>query len=95
MKKQSKIVESLKKDPSTPPKPKHCDCCGRPDPQGKMIGLRKQVGLCLDHSEDENGVPYFRGWLCSQCNSGIGYIGDTLDAVKRAVEYLQKGVKNA
>jgi len=88
-------IKALKKDPLTPSKPNKCDCCGRPDVGGKMLGLRKQVGLCLDHSYDENGKPYFRGWLCIQCNSGIGYLGDTLEAVKRAITYLEKGVKNA
>mgnify|MGYP003661081454 CR=1 FL=1 len=39
----------------------------------------------LDH-DHETGK--FRGWLCKQCNTGIGSIGDTLDAVEKMRNYL-------
>jgi hypothetical protein len=31
-----------------------------------------------------------RGWLCDPCNIAIGNLGDTLEGVLKAVEYLRK-----
>jgi len=41
----------------------------------------------LDHCH-ETGE--FRGWLCKQCNTGLGNLGDNLESLKRAVNYLSK-----
>jgi len=40
----------------------------------------------LDH-DHETGM--FRGWLCSRCNSGLGWLGDSVSNLKRGVKYLQ------
>lgn len=62
----------------TRPCPKYCECCGR-----------KQNGqaLCLDHCHNTGK---FRGWICRQCNTGIGMLGDTLAAIHLAAKYLRK-----
>jgi hypothetical protein len=57
--------------------PGNCECCG--------VELVKNVNCDHDH---ETGK--FRGWLCSKCNLGIGLLGDTLESVLRAVDYLMK-----
>ena len=54
-----------------------CECCGQPP--GKYA-------LALDH---DHVTGAFRGWLCGKCNVAIGMLGDTLDGVLRAVQYLQ------
>lgn len=41
----------------------------------------------IDHCHDTLEI---RGMLCRKCNSGIGLLGDTLDGVLKAVEYLTK-----
>ena len=53
--------------------------------------------LYVDH--DHNCCPgkrscgkCIRGLLCKKCNSGIGYLGDTLDGVLKAVNYLKKDI---
>ena len=58
-------------------KTKSCECC---------------------HSTEHNiegdhihGTTEFRGWVCLQCNQGIGKLGDDLDGVLRAAMYLTKG----
>ena len=38
-----------------------------------------------------HGTQQFRGWICGQCNQGIGKLGDDLDGVLRAAKYLTKG----
>ena len=60
---------------TAPPQPKNCDCCGT---------LLTQT-VCYDH-DHETGR--FRGWLCHNCNSGIGKLGDDLEGVLKAVTYL-------
>jgi len=43
--------------------------------------------LIFDHDHDTNE---FRGWLCYQCNTAIGNLGDSLEGLKRAIRYLEK-----
>jgi hypothetical protein len=64
---------------ATRPEPTHCECCGR------KSGRR---GLHLDHCHE---TKVFRGWLCGNCNTGIGLLGDSLETLLRAVGYLRKG----
>ena len=57
-----------------PPKPERCDRC------------HKKTKLEVDHI---HGLTAFRGWLCSDCNSGMGKLGDNLEGVLRGA--LQSG----
>ena len=61
----------------TRPMPNNCEICGR-EP-----GERS---LHLDHDHE---TKKFRGWLCQQCNRGIGLLGDNLESLMRVVLYLQ------
>jgi hypothetical protein len=61
-----------------------CDCCGK---KPGDVGNHKKINLCLDH---DTTTDTFRGWLCSQCNTGIGLLGDDLESVMRAVNYLKR-----
>jgi hypothetical protein len=61
----------------THPRPELCECCGQTDTRA----------LALDHCR-ETGV--HRGWLCGECNMGIGKLGDNLRGVQRAVNYLMR-----
>lgn len=36
-----------------------------------------------------------RGLLCQGCNAGIGYLGDTVEAVERALDYLTDARRQA
>lgn len=58
---------------TAPPKPDACECCG------------KKATLFLDHCHTTD---VFRGWLCDHCNNGIGRLGDTKEAIIRALEYF-------
>lgn len=65
----------------TRPMPLHCECCaGLPNGKG---------GLHVDHDHISGK---FRGWLCSSCNTGIGGLGDCVDGVARALEYLVRAI---
>lgn len=41
----------------------------------------------MDHDHD---TETFRGWICEKCNIGIGKLGDTLEGLTKAVEYLKR-----
>lgn len=62
----------------TRPCPPACECCGRSS--GKRA-------LGLDHC---HSAGKFRGWLCGSCNRGMGYFGDTITGLMRAVRYLRR-----
>jgi len=55
--------------------PTKCDCCGN---SGRIVE---------DHCHD-TGV--FRGWLCNNCNLGLGLIGDNIEGVKKCLDYLME-----
>lgn len=64
----------------TRPMPHRCECCGLSD-------LVFKKTLFLDHCHDTGK---FRGWICDNCNLGIGRLNDNLEGVKKAVAYLEK-----
>jgi|TARA_R110000803_G_scaffold32033_3_gene70958 hypothetical protein len=43
--------------------------------------------LCIDH---DHIISRVRGLLCSRCNRGLGLLGDSVDAVKSALKYLER-----
>jgi hypothetical protein len=72
VKKHSKIRIKLHK--KAPPKPEVCECC-------QKIPLK----WCLDHDHSDDS---FRGWICDKCNTGIGKLGDNIEGVVKALNYL-------
>lgn len=56
-------------------KPDSCEICGSRRP------------LVFDHDHDTG---LFRGWLCKNCNAGLGQFGDTLEGLRAAVAYLER-----
>jgi nitrate/TMAO reductase-like tetraheme cytochrome c subunit len=55
----------------------NCHCCGK-----EILDKRSTY---IDHCHETNKI---RGILCMSCNSGIGFLGDNLEGVLKAVEYL-------
>lgn len=62
----------------TRPMPGLCECCKRPL-EGKA--------LALDHDHVSGK---FRGWLCVNCNTAIGKLGDSIGGLKAAITYLRR-----
>ena len=89
--KHTKIIEKLYRE--NLPKPDNCQCCGI---KPKIITNKKKYSnlgiLQLDHTHDED--PKFRGWVCSNCNQGLGKFGDTLKGIIKAALYLSKNNKD-
>ena len=59
-----------------PIKPELCECCGK-----------KPEKWTLDHCHKTDTI---RGWICEKCNLGIGKLGDTIDGLMLAVNYLKR-----
>lgn len=78
IKKQTKVRGKLHK--KAPPRPLFCECC-------KQIPIK----WVLDHDHTDNS---FRGWICDRCNTGIGKLGDNLDGLIKAVNYIIASNKN-
>ena len=72
--KQRSIILKLIKE--NPKNTDNCDCCGK-----------YYENLECDH----NHKTYkFRGWLCNNCNSGMGRFGDNIENLEQAIEYLKR-----
>ena len=56
-------------------KPEECESCGKKKP------------LFVDHCH--KSIKH-RGWLCQSCNTAIGSLGDTIEGLKKAINYLQR-----
>lgn len=49
-------------------------------------GAGRTRATCVDHDHDTGAV---RGLLCQTCNRALGLLGDNLEVVRRALDYLQ------
>jgi hypothetical protein len=63
-----------------PNKPDLCECC-----------KKKPIKWCLDH---DHATDKFRGWICERCNTGLGKLGDNVDGLVNALNYLLSREKN-
>lgn len=56
----------------------------------KLCGTSKPLGnrnvFVVDHCHTTGQI---RGLLCNHCNTGLGKLGDTVEALQRAIRYLQ------
>ena len=57
-----------------------CACCGVHEKE-----LTKR--LAVDHDHNTGAI---RGLLCSNCNTGIGMLGDSKEAIEAALQYFDK-----
>ena len=55
-----------------------CACCGSTEARGAG-------SFRVDHDHETGLV---RGLLCNPCNAGLGLLGDTVEALSRALTYL-------
>jgi len=64
--------------PPTRPEPKFCENCGNlPGGRGGKM-----------HLDRDKVTGKFRGWLCFNCNTSIGKLGDNIAGLLRALGYL-------
>ena len=70
------LYSRIRKNQVTPDPGTPCECCG---------DSTRSLQWDHDHETKEH-----RGWICWDCNVGIGKLGDNLEGVTKAVEYLKK-----
>lgn len=69
---------ALKNAPPKPMKPTPCDCCGN---------IIAPQNIQFDHDHVTN---MFRGWLCKECNTGLGKLGDNIEGLEKGIAYLKR-----
>jgi len=84
---QSRLIKHLKTLHYYPDKDYTCPICDRAIQEIASKGQKMLKSWVLDHCHD---TETFRGWLCFNCNTGLGAFKDDLTKVKKAVEYLEK-----
>ena len=72
----NKVVSEIKKKNPPPPKGTHC-----------AIDGCENVDLHCDHNHRSNK---FRGYICTQHNTGLGKLGDSIPEVIKCVKYLME-----
>jgi len=80
IKEHTRVRSALKRN--APPKPERCECCGK-EPKD----FRNPNKWVIDH---DHKTKQFRGWICDACNVGIGTLGDDIDGLQKAIEYLSR-----
>ena len=54
-------------------------------------GCGRWLRISQMHLDHDHKTGAFRGWVCRSCNHGIGMLGDSIEGVKRALNYLRNG----
>jgi len=75
IKKQNKDVSLLRLE-HPPPADSCCELCG---------AFNQHLHLDHDHTDGS-----FRGYLCANCNQGLGKFKDNVSKLKLAIEYLNR-----
>jgi len=73
-KQHKSLYYKLRKGQTTPEPGTPCQCCGS-----------TEVSLHWDHDHE---TKEHRGWICGNCNTGIGKLGDNISGVQKALDYL-------
>lgn len=60
-----------------------CKICGK-------IEKHQNKSLSVDHCHDTGII---RGLLCADCNTGIGFLGESVDVLEAAIKYIQEHQK--
>ncbi len=63
-----------------------CAICGQGEPNAHGR-TGKQFKLSVDHCHDSGRI---RGLLCQKCNRAIGLLGDDVNLLHKAIDYLER-----
>jgi hypothetical protein len=85
-KKLSKQREKLKKEYGYPEPGYMCPICLKNEDELKGSGGNASVWV-VDHNHNTN---FFRGFLCHNCNRGLGVFEDNVERLNRAIKYINK-----
>lgn len=75
-KERYRLITSTQREELLLAQENRCASCGRSDKR-----------LVVDHI---HGTFHVRGLLCDSCNTGIGKLGDSIEGLERALDYLKR-----
>ena len=87
--KQNKAREKARLNYPQPTKDHVCPICMRNEEQLREFGGKNQTVWSFDHCYETGKA---RGYLCHSCNRGLGLLGDSVDNLKRAMEYKHASI---
>lgn len=65
-----------------------CPCCNKKEKELRVGNRWKNKSVwVLDH---DHSTEKFRGWICANCNVGLGRFNDDVTNLKNAIKYLKK-----
>ena len=80
-------VRNFLRSTTTPPPDDHvCPICLRTAEDVDGMGNKKNGSWVLDHDHISEEA---RGWICHNCNRGIGAFSDDVSSLERAIDYLR------
>ena len=89
-KKQLELVVHLRTLHTYPDENYLCPICQRDIKEIGRKGQKKLQSWVLDHCHK---TETFRGWICGNCNTGLGGLKDCIERVKRAEIYLKDHIQ--
>tara|TARA_R110000824_G_scaffold334688_1_gene521275 strand:- start:300 stop:722 length:423 start_codon:yes stop_codon:yes gene_type:complete len=87
---QKKLVRYLKNTNTYPDEKYRCPICDRSIEELGRKGQTMLLTWVLDHC---HASETFRGWLCFNCNTGLGAFKDNINNVGKAYEYLDNHIQ--
>ena len=87
---QSVLVRHLKTLHPYPDDTYCCPICDRGIKELEKKGQLRLKSWVLDHCHD---TETFRGWVCSNCNTGLGAFKDDVKRITRAKNYLENHIQ--
>ena len=87
-----KLVSFLKSEnPKPDTKNYKCPCCKKTEIELKENGqFADRTVWVLDHNHITDK---FRGWICNNCNNGLGRFKDDINILQNVIEYLKNNDK--
>jgi hypothetical protein len=82
------IKKKLLKDHPKPEYGTPCACCKKPVYKNKSSVPKGVDGRWSWQCDHDHAKATFRGWICKSCNTGFGGLGDSVESVEKALEYL-------
>ena len=82
-----RVLTKLRQENAYPDEDYKCPICERDMAEVGRLGQPRLQMWVLDHCHD---TETFRGWICGNCNTGIGGLKDNIDRVSNALKYLKK-----
>ena len=87
---QSGLVRHLKTLHPYPDEAYCCPICARDIKELGRKGQPRMQTWVLDHCHD---TETFRGWVCSNCNTGLGAFKDNVEKITKAKNYLEDHIQ--